>query len=370
MNKKIKILGCLVFGFLSFILFSGTAVVADNKDSNMAFDVEPKLPENQMVKDLSYYFLKMEPGKEQDIEFTIKNNDENEGTFTVALNRARTNPNGVLDFSSHGEKKDKTLKVDFEDVATIENADITIPAKSKKVVKVSLKMPKESFEGVILGGIYVTKKIDENQDDKKDKEETSVQFQNRMAYALNVMIQEKSPYEGKPDLKLKKLEPTLVNQHSTLVATFQNPMPNLLFDLSVKAEVLKKGQKDKPLEKKDQADIKLAPNSEFHYQIDWSDDKFEPGDYVFKAVAISGEDNWVFEEPFTIKKDEANNLEKNRVSFKDTEKKTNLIPIIVILILVIVILVIVLVIINKKKKTSKVNKSKKKKKKKKRKKSN
>ena len=54
--------------------------------------------------------------------------------------------------------------------------------------------------------------------------------------------------------------------------------------------------------------MQMAPNSNFDFPISLEGDRFQSGDYVLKLRAISGEDEWVWERPFTIKADEAGAL--------------------------------------------------------------
>ncbi|MDR4369446.1 WxL protein peptidoglycan domain-containing protein, partial [Bacillus cereus] len=68
-------------------------------------------------------------------------------------NTAITNNNGITDYSVVNPEFDTTLKTPFSKIAKVQK-ETKIPAKSTVVVNVNIEMPTESYDGVILGGLY------------------------------------------------------------------------------------------------------------------------------------------------------------------------------------------------------------------------
>ena len=50
-------------------------------------------------------------------------------------------------------------------------------------------MPNESFDGVILGGLY----FKEKENDKEKKSAKEVQIENKYAYAIGVVLRKRTP---------------------------------------------------------------------------------------------------------------------------------------------------------------------------------
>jgi hypothetical protein len=92
--------------------------------------------------------------------------------------------------------------------------------------------------------------------------------------------------------------------------------------------------------------MQMAPNSNFDFPISLEGDRFQSGDYVLKLRAISGEDEWVWERPFTIKADEARALNQADVTI---DSSMNWWMIGAIILLVLLLGVILYLLIQKKK---------------------
>ena len=93
-------------------------------------------------------------------------------------------------------------------------------------------MPNESFDGVILGGLY----FKEKENDKEKKSAKEVQIENKYAYAIGVVLRE-TDAQVKPDMKLNEVKPGQVNARNVVTANLQNIKPAMLKNLSVDAKV-------------------------------------------------------------------------------------------------------------------------------------
>ena len=78
-------------------------------------------------------------------------------------------------------------------------------------------MPNESFDGVILGGLY----FKEKENDKEKKSAKEVQIENKYAYAIGVVLRE-TDAQVKPDMKLNEVKPGQVNARNVVTANLQN----------------------------------------------------------------------------------------------------------------------------------------------------
>ena len=80
------------------------------------------------------------------------------------------------------------LKIPFSKIAKVKK-ETKIPAKSTITLDVNVEMPNESFDGVILGGLY----FKEKENDKEKKSAKEVQIENKYAYAIGVVLRKRTP---------------------------------------------------------------------------------------------------------------------------------------------------------------------------------
>ena len=108
MKKKFLII-CI---FICSTLFISTKVDA----ASMGYSVKANIPENQIDKDKSYFDLKMKPNEEQAITLTVSNSSEEKIELNIVPNNAKTNQNGVIDYSEENLKKDNSQVYSLTDI--------------------------------------------------------------------------------------------------------------------------------------------------------------------------------------------------------------------------------------------------------------
>lgn len=296
----------LLFIFLSVLFLSFGAIKASAAEMN--FSVQAIIPENQVDKSQSYFDLRMKAGQAQDLTVEMRNDSTEAVTVNVLPNTAITNQNGIVEYSNTTTERDSTLKTAFKEIATTDN-EVTIPAQSKKQIKVHVQMPKDSYDGVILGGLYFTEKTK----DEASKEKGS-QIVNRYAYVIGVKLTE-TDVAVNPDLKLTGVQAKQVNYRNVIAANIQNTKAALLKDLSIEGKIYKKGGKDVLYSTK-RENLRMAPNSNFDFGISLDNKPFKPGKYTFKGTAQSGKQTWTFEKDFEIKGETAKTYNKKAVSLE------------------------------------------------------
>ncbi|HEQ3529206.1 TPA: DUF916 and DUF3324 domain-containing protein [Bacillus cereus] len=277
--------------------------------AEMKFAVTAVIPENQVDKNQTYFDLKMEPGKKQTIQVQMKNDTDKEVIVETHANTAITNSNGITDYSMIDPQLDSTLKTPFSKIAKVQK-ETKIPAKGKVTLDVSIEMPAESFDGVILGGLYFREKEDEKEKGTSD----NVQIENKYAYAIGVVLRE-TDAQVKPDMKLNEVKPGQVNARNVVTANLQNIKPAMLKNLSVDAKVYTEKGKDILHETKKE-NLRMAPNSNFDYAISWDNKALEPGTYRLEMKATDGDQKWEWTKKFTIEGKEAQKLNDTAVEAK------------------------------------------------------
>lgn len=273
---------------------------------------EAILPENQHDPNVSYYDLRVTPGQEQELELELINNGKDEKKVTLAITDAYTTSNGGIDYSIIEEyKKDSSLKVGLAEIATVDPI-ITVPAKGKARAKIKLKVPETAFNGMILGGVYITLP-----EEKSEEPETKgVQIRNRLALVLGIKLTENDT-PVKADLSYVKAYASQDAGKNMVKVTLQNHEPTKLEDITYDAKIYKKGSKNVLHERKVE-EYRFAPNSSFDYFINWEDQAFENGWYQLEMTAESKAtgQKWSWEEEFEITAEEAKKLNDSAVDLE------------------------------------------------------
>ena len=316
MTEKNKLqLYCILTLSIVLFFFSNFKQVAAEEGNN-AFSVKAILPDNQRNKDATYYDLEVKPGQEQDLSLELFNSSSKEQKLSLAINPAITNDNGVIDYSTlpSNYKYDPSLTTPINTIASTEKI-VIIPANSKKIVKIHLKLPNENFKGMILGGIYITSLTDDTDD--SDNKETGMQIKNKIAYTIGMTLVE-SNEEVKADLQYEKTTATQEAGRNIVKATIRNPQPINLDDISYQAKIYKEGSTE-VIHERTVEGYRMAPQSVFNYPISWNNKPFKAGKYQIKLTAESKKtgQKWNWDEAFTIEADEAKKLNEKAVDLEE-----------------------------------------------------
>lgn len=278
--------------------------------NDMDYSVSANIPENQIDKSQTYFDLRMKPNQKQEISVLLKNTSDKSATISVVPHTAVTNQNGVIDY---GKKiaKDTSLKYEFTDLVKGNTTYKLKPKESRNAI-FHVEMPKEEFEGQILGGFRISKVNDEDKKEGKD----GVQIENQYAYVIGAKFTEKDGSIS-PKVVLNEIKPTLQNYRTAVSANLQNIKPTIISGLKINAIVYTKDKKE-ILHQTKKENMSMAPNSNFDFPISWDNQKLKAGSY---HLSLSAEDNkgnkWEFEKDFNIESQESKKMNEVAVDVKD-----------------------------------------------------
>ncbi|WP_317946433.1 DUF916 and DUF3324 domain-containing protein [Carnobacterium maltaromaticum] len=298
MKKKLITVFILV---ISFIILPK----ASQADS-MAYSVKADIPDNQIDKAKTYFDLKMTPGQKQDISLTVHNSGDKEMTIFITPNNATTNQNGVIDYSEEKAKIDSSLKIPLTSVISGKQ-EVKLNPNETKQVPFTIKMPEKEYNGDILGGFYIQKKTDADEN-KKDE---SVQIKNQYSYVIGIRLNETDTVVD-PTLKLNQIKPALQNYRTAVTANIQNIESTIINDLDINVSVTKQNS-ETILHETNKKGLSMAPNSNFDYPINWDNEQLNPGKYTVHIKAKTGDKDWNFDKNFEIKSETSNKLNKEAV---------------------------------------------------------
>lgn len=313
----------------------------EDKNAVVGFTVEPILTSTQVDETKSYYYIKVNPNEPQTLTLKIRSTIEEERKVKISVKDAFTNQNGNIDYDAKSYVRDKTLKDSLEDASIVEPKEIAVKNFEEKEVTVTIKPPKEPFEGVKIAAICVTKVNDE---DKTKGLSTS------FGYRLGLMTTEENEpeYANSKSLNFLNVKPTVHQGKRVIQTTLQNPEPKILKNLTVETKLREKGSNE-VLRKRTTNDMRMAPNSQFDFATNWGLDPIRPGTYVLSVKASSGEHSWSWNKEFTIGEEQAQKINEE-ASYTITYPKW--VPLVVILLGVLTICTIGALYVRRKKWTS------------------
>lgn len=322
MNKILK--KVILFGF-SGVLLGGLglfnkSVEAKSPANNIGYSVQSIQSDKQVKASLkqSYFDLKLDAKEKETISVKIFNSSDKALKIRNAVYTASTNDNGQLEYAKELAKKniDKSMKYPLASLTKLDSGSVvTVPAKGSKIVKATITMPKDSFNGVLLGSWYF-EKVDNSTKETNNKKGISIS--NAYSYAIGIKILEKKTVE--PNMNLLSVKAGMRNYRKGVFPVFQNDKAVIIPKLTIKSEIMKKGSTN-VLENTTLKNLSMAPNSNFKFPMLYDKGQLEAGDYTLKAVATSGKNTWKFNKNFTITNDDASKYNKDAIG--DPQKATN-----------------------------------------------
>ncbi|MFC6261394.1 DUF916 and DUF3324 domain-containing protein [Levilactobacillus fujinensis] len=261
---------------------------------SVGYTVRAVLPSNQDDKQVNYFSLRVKPRQTQQLAIVITNTSNRQQKYVVSINQSVTNDNGVIDYSQVKPKLDSSLKVGTKNIfAKGSDQKVTVAANTQKRVTFTYTMPAKKLPGIILGGVYV-----EQVPATAKRATAKIMIQNAFAYAIGLRLQE-NKQTVLPDMRLHQVQATQINRRNFVTANLQNPQPGIMQHLTVNARVTK-FDTTKTLIRQQQANMGMAPNSNFNFGIPWGNQTLPAGHYTLYLSAKAGSQTWQFTRNFTI----------------------------------------------------------------------
>lgn len=305
MSKKLSYF-LLIVGFFGL----STMNLSEVEASKLNFSVETVIPDNQVDKNKTYYDLRIEPNKKQNLKMIVNNSTDKDVMVEITAEAATTNTNGVVEYGVTKSKRDSTLENSIGDIVTISEKEPVIPAKSSKEIILTVNAPEEEFEGILAGGITIKEKESAKNTDKDSQKGMAIE--NRYSYVVAFILHGREE-QVSSELKLNTVKPDQINVRNIISANVQNTKSKYMNQVTIDAKVTRKNNK-KVLysEKKDK--MQIAPNSNFNFPISLNGEALEAGKYTLTMAVDSQGETWNFKKDFTIEKAVANKLNKEDVS--------------------------------------------------------
>ncbi|HFD3575864.1 TPA: DUF916 and DUF3324 domain-containing protein [Enterococcus faecium] len=262
----------------------------------------------QLDKNVGYFYLKENPGERDSIKLKLINNSSEDKTLQVKVTDANTNPNGIVDYSGN-IKNHNTLKTPLTSILTASQKEVIVPKESTIETTLTIDMPSNKQEGVIIGGILVTDETDKKENSKKE-----LSVKNEYSYTIGVVLTNLDEVKMNENIsvELEKVGPKLYDGKKIVQADILNPNPYLFGKAQVSGKILEKNS-SKLVKEEMKKEVSIAPYSVFPFQLDWKKDELKPGKYIFKGTVETKDNKWDFEKEFEITSEKAKLINKESV---------------------------------------------------------
>lgn len=256
-------------GLLAMVLVicGGTMVNADE----LPFSVTPVLPVEQKTGVLGYFDLVLPADAEKRVYLKLENPTEDKLTLSIQSAQAKTNANGVVDYQTTTENPRWQAMVSHAKKAALQAGEVMY-------LPIDIKMPKESYRGVIAGGISIR----EIRQKTPSNETLSNQFEQTTALILK---NESNLLEGALNVEGASFSV----EGNSWQLNLLNPVKTFHHDGKLKLKVAHKGRTVQVIERKQ---LQFAPDDRFHLNFDNTVADLEPGRYQMVGKITTDKGSW------------------------------------------------------------------------------
>lgn len=276
-----------------FVIVMATSVQANQTGE---YAVSPVLPHNQTVGVEHFFDIGWSPAESDQLGVRITNKTKTATTYQLQLNKARTNRNGVIDYADATPEASDTL-YRLNELVKLPSS-ITIAGESSRVVTANIQFGTSDFNGILMGGIHVTKRAD------AELEGVS----HTVSYNLPLIIRGNIDQRPEPRLVLTQLAVTPSEKKQfTLNVSLHNERANFLKEVYFEAVI--KNNLGAVVDKQSST-WDLTPETELHYPVKLTG-RYQQGIYQLElTVTHRSEQKWHFNETFELTAAKANQLKQ------------------------------------------------------------
>lgn len=279
----------VICGFLVVVMLGSSPVSAAGTNSS-TFAVSPLFSEHQSKTVNAFFDIKWVPGQTDKIGIAIRNKQDKEMTYQLAVNKAKTNANTVIDYSNTKKEDKKAAKPSVTTLVHFPN-EVTVKAHSIKKVYTNITFPKKDFNGIKMAGIRIQEK--QAADVKK------AEVKNSVSYVLPLVLRGNKQQRPAPKITFgkAKLEKAAISGYE-LVIPVTNKKENLLKNTKLHMQLMdKKGH----VMGKTKATAIITPETMFRYPLHMPQ-KYSSGTYTAVMTVKHKEQVWKTTQKVTITK--------------------------------------------------------------------
>ena len=293
-----------------FLMIPMMGIGETNASQGPSIAVKPNYTKNQIKQD-GVIFVQTKPGQTQQISLNIVNLSKSSQSFSIEPTTAFTSGGGAIALNpTKNLPVDKTLKYKFKDlVQDGKKQTINLGPNKSTNVNFNVKAPDKTYNGVILGGLYIKPQLPPEAAKLK-----GVSVNNKFALAMPVYLRDNNNQPIKPKLTAQTIKPGKVANQPVIYTKLANEKPTTINQMQIKDKIYRKSDPSKILSKSNQNGLSMAPNSNFNFTNQFGKNALLPGNYHLSLKASDNNGNkWTIEKDFhiTITQAAINNANKN-----------------------------------------------------------
>ncbi|MGX7151078.1 DUF916 and DUF3324 domain-containing protein [Enterococcus ureasiticus] len=330
-SKMFHILFSIGLIFLVSLLNTKAVFAQEKSKETNSFYVQAVIPQNQVDINKSYFDLKMLPEEEQELQVKLVNPEDAPISVSVNAINATTTEEGMIDYTVKGIK-DKALAYPFESLIKVLETTISLQPYETKIARFHLKMPKERYDGVIVGGLRFTKNSPESETKSKD-----VTIQQRFHYVVGVVLNE-TDASVLPDYEMDtvKVAKSKQGKKMSVIHSIRNKNAAISKKMDLKFAIRKK-REETPLIKLEKETLEMAPDSVMDFPVPIKR-QLLPGKYISKTLINQEGKKWEFENEFEITREQAKIINEENKETKVVSK----VPMWLILVIILLVLLVLI----------------------------
>lgn len=291
-EREIKMKKIIILLFLFILGISGNSTLAESsKSSEGTYSVSAVSSEHQTKGIDDFYDIRWTPSFTEHFGVFITNHTDKAQTYELQVNKARTNKNGIIDYSD-SKAESKTASYRLTQMIQLPK-EVTVPAGQSQTVEGTLTFPQNSFNGILMAGIHVSEKTSNS---------SSSTVSNTVSYNLPFVVRGDNDVRPQAKLALDKVSlDSFSSTQSSLDVQLSNKKATFLKESDFQTEILnKKGE----VITKQSSTIDLTPETQFTYPVKLPKN-LSAGEYQLVLNVKHAKDQWNFKQTFHISEAEA-----------------------------------------------------------------
>lgn len=302
-EREIKMKKIIILLFLFILGISGNSTKAEvNESSEGTYSVSSVSSEHQTKGIDDFYDIRWTPSFTEHFGVFITNHTDKAQTYELQVNKARTNKNGIIDYSN-SKAESKTASYRLTQMIQLPK-EVTVPAGQSQTVEGTLTFPKNSFNGILMAGIHVLEKTSNS---------SSSTVSNTVSYNLPFVVRGDNDVRPQAKLALDKVSlDSFSSTQSSLDVQLSNKKATFLKESNFQAEI--KNKKGEVIIKQS-SKINITPETQFKYPVKLPLN-LTAGEYQLILNVKHAKDHWEFKQTFHISKEEIKTIHE-RTGIKD-----------------------------------------------------
>uniref|UniRef100_UPI0019150AE0 WxL protein peptidoglycan domain-containing protein n=1 Tax=Companilactobacillus farciminis TaxID=1612 RepID=UPI0019150AE0 len=242
-NRKIGLSIVIAFFVTLFLGFSIENHSVDAATSgNYALKVGGENNDNVNI-DNGSYMVTGDPGQTVDLKLLVVNKSDSSRKFLYNVNTAYTTDGGNLAYDKT-KVSDPSLKIQTRNLVTPKETVFTIPGGKTATLTVKLTIPKEKFNGYLMGGFNV---VPYKEKAKGTVSSNGTLIKNKFSYSIPIQVHQSGAESEEAKYSVMTVKPsTVVNgpkKNPAVLAKVHNSTNSYTGQLDAKAVVTQKGNK-------------------------------------------------------------------------------------------------------------------------------